>query len=284
MARIVVGVDGSVGGDRALEWAVAEAELRDAEVELVLGFVLQLRRAPLATSSRDIAEATMDKIIERNADALGGISWKAEVVPLLGRPYADAVLEESDDADLVVVGSRGLGGFTELLLGSTSHRVAAHATCPVAVIRGDGTGADAASVVVGIDGSQAAQRALGWGLAEAALRRVDLTLVHGFALPDAAVLSGVATPQQIESARSEARASADRVIESTLSAVDVPEGVTVTPHIVAGTAAGALLAHTTAADLMVVGTRGFGRVRRALVGSTSHQVLHHAPGPVVVVP
>jgi nucleotide-binding universal stress UspA family protein len=284
MARIVVGVDGSVGADRALEWAVAEAELREAELELVLGFVLQVRRAPLATSSRDIAEATMDEVIERNAGVLGRIAWKSEVVPLLGRPYADAVLEESDDADLVVVGSRGLGGFTELLLGSTGHRVAAHATCPVAVIRGDGSGADAATIVVGVDGSQAARRALRWALAEAALRGVDVTLVHGFSLPDPGMLSGVATPEQIASSRAAARETADRIVESALDDVDVPDGVTVTPQIVPGTPAGAVLAHATAGDLTVLGTRGFGRVRRALVGSTSHQVLHHAPGPVVVVP
>jgi nucleotide-binding universal stress UspA family protein len=283
MSRIVVGVDGSAGADRALDWAVAEAELREAEIDLVLGFVLQVRRAALATSSRDIAEATMDALIERNADALGRIAWKSEVVPLLGRPYADAVLEESDDADLIVVGSRGLGGFKELLLGSTSHRVAAHATCPVAVIRGD-SGTQPTSVVVGVDGSQAALRALRWALGEAALRGVDLTLVHGFALPDAALLSGVATPEQIESTRSQARTTADRVVEESLAAVDVPDGVTVTSRIVAGTAAGAVLAYATSADLIVLGTRGFGRVRRALVGSTSHQVLHHAPGHVVVVP
>ncbi|HEX6255155.1 MAG TPA: universal stress protein [Euzebyales bacterium] len=284
MGRIVVGVDGSDGADRALEWAVGEAELHDAEIELVLGFVMQVHRAAMTTSSRDIAEATMEAVIEHNAKALGRVAWTTAVVPLLGRPYADAVLEESDDADLVVVGSRGLGGFTELLLGSTSHRVAAHATCPVAVIRDAGGGADVASVVVGIDGSRAARRALRWALAEAALRGVGVTLVHGFALPDTALLSGVATREHIESARAEARTSADRVVESALAAVGVPDGVTVTPQIVPGTPSGAILAHATSADLTVLGTRGFGRVRRAVLGSTSHQVLHHAPGTVVVVP
>lgn len=286
MGRIVVGVDGSVAADRALRWAIDEAVLRDAEIELVLGYVLRGHVPPFSTTDRELAERVMHDLVDRNADALRRVTWKTAVAPLLGRPHADAVLEAADDADLVVVGSRGLGGFKELVVGSTSYRVAAHATAPVAVVRG---GADSepwacVGIVVGVDGSRAAVRAVRWAVAEAVLRGVDVALVHGYFAPSAALLSGVATPEQIETERTRARTQAETVLDAVLADVDVPEGVTVTPQVTAGTPAAAILSHTTAAHLTVVGTRGHGGIRRAVVGSTSHQVLHHAPGPVVVVP
>lgn len=286
MGGIVVGVDGSVTADRALRWAIDEAVLRDAEIELVLGYVLRGHVPPFSTTDRELAERVMHDIVDRNADGLRRVTWKTAVAPLLGRPHADAVLEAAEDADLVVVGSRGLGGFKELVVGSTSYRVAAHSTAPVAVVRG---GADSepwacVGIVVGVDGSRAAVRAVRWAVAEAVLRGVDVALVHGYFAPSAALLSGVATPEQIETERTRAHAQAETVMDAVLTDVDVPEGVTVTPQVTAGTPAAAILSHTTAAHLTVVGTRGHGGIRRAVVGSTSHQVLHHAPGPVVVVP
>ena len=286
MGGIVVGVDGSVTADRALRWAIDEAVLRDAEIELVLGYVLRGHVPPFSTTDRELAERVMHDIVDRNADGLRRVTWKTAVAPLLGRPHADAVLEAAEDADLVVVGSRGLGGFKELVVGSTSYRVAAHSTAPVAVVRG---GADSepwacVGIVVGVDGSRAAVRAVRWAVAEAVLRGVDVALVHGYFAPSAALLSGVATPEQIETERTRARTQAETVLDAVLADVDVPEGVTVTPRVTAGTPAAAILSHTTAAHLTVVGTRGHGGIRRAVVGSTSHQVLHHAPGPVVVVP
>jgi nucleotide-binding universal stress UspA family protein len=154
MGRIVVGVDGSVGADRALRWAVDEAVLRDAEIALVLGYVLRSHITPFSTTDRELADRAMREIIDRDADVLRRVPWKAAVAPLLGKPYADAVLEAGEDADLIVVGSRGLGGFKELVMGSTSYRVAAHATAPVVVVRGgeDGDPWECLGIVVGVDG------------------------------------------------------------------------------------------------------------------------------------
>lgn len=286
MGRIVVGVDGSAVADRALHWAVDEAVLRGVEVELVLGYVLQVHRAPFTASNHEIAEKAIGVIVERNGDALQRVTWKTTVVPLLGTPYADAVLGVADDADLIVVGSRGLGGFRELLLGSTSYRVATHAAAPVVVVRGDQPSyADAyRGIVVGVDGSQAAVRALRWAVAEAALRGIDVTALHAWFAPNAALLSGVASAEQIDAEYARAEAQANGILQDAMGAVAVPDGTTVSPSLVAGTPAAAILDHIDADQLVVVGTRGLGGVRRAIVGSTSHQVLHHAPGPVVVVP
>ena len=286
MGRIVVGVDGSAVADRALHWAVDEAALRGDDIELVLGYPLRVHRAPSTTSSQKTAEQAMDTIANRNSAALQRVRWKTTVVPLLATPVADAVLSAAEAADLIVVGSRGIGGFRELLLGSTSHRVATHAEVPVVIARGDKPSyADAyREIVVGIDGSRAAVRALRWAVAEAALRGIGVTALHGWSAPDAVLLSGMATAEQIDAEQARAEEHADAVLRRTMEEVSVPDGTTMSPLLVAARPAEAILHNTDSDQLIVVGTRGFGGVRRAIVGSTAHQVMHYAPGPVVVVP
>lgn len=286
MGRIVVGVDGSQGADRALAWAVDEAMLRQADVELVLGYVLRSRRPPFTTEDRELAEEAMEEIVGRNGAVLRRVPWETTVTPLLGRAYADAVLEVGEEAELIVVGSRGLGGFKELLLGSTSLRVASHAPVPVAVVPAERpvSAEQGRDVVVGVDGSRTSMRALLWAVEEADRRGGGVTVVHGYNAPSATLLSGVATPAQIAAESSRARAAADGVLEAVLDEVDLPEEMTVSPRVVAGTSAAAVLGSVAPGDLTVVGTRGYGGIRRALVGSTSHQILHHTSGPVVVVP
>jgi nucleotide-binding universal stress UspA family protein len=137
MERIVVGVDGSDTARRALNWAVAEARLRQAALEVVLAWHMPyIAGYPYAgvgfdpaTFEKD-AQTTLDSIVD-GTDTTG--------VPQVARTLAvgdaaSALLDRSADADLVVVGSRGHGGFAGLLLGSVSHHVTHHATCPVVVV------------------------------------------------------------------------------------------------------------------------------------------------------
>ena len=140
MQRIVVGIDGSQGARRALEWAVAEAKLRDAHLVVVHAW---LEPAAVAVGSVITAGGVEPEIFEEAAErtvaeVLGavdttGLPQGIESLVVAGAP-ARAVLDASKDADLVVVGSRGHGGFTGLLLGSVSQQVAHHATCPVVII------------------------------------------------------------------------------------------------------------------------------------------------------
>jgi nucleotide-binding universal stress UspA family protein len=140
MQRIVVGIDGSQGARRALEWAVAEAKLRDAHLVVIHAW---LEPAAVAVGSvvsaggvePEIFEDTAERVV---ADVLAavdttGLPQGIETHVVAGAP-ARSLLDASHDADLVVVGSRGLGGFTGLLLGSVSQQVAHHATCPVVII------------------------------------------------------------------------------------------------------------------------------------------------------
>lgn len=286
MARIVVGVDGSPHSNRALHWAVQEARLRSAEIELVHGYVLQMHRVVLSTSSHDIAERAMEVIVSANREVLADVTWTATLTPLLRASYASALVQAGDEADMIVVGSRGLGGFKTLLLGSTSYRTATHAPCPVVVIR-EGeqeTAGDAGrDIVVGIDDSRAARRALWWALDEAERRGVRVAVVHGYVDPGTHVPGDIATRDEIERTLERAHAEALDVIDRALHIVEPPAGVSIERVAEAGTAARVVLDHADG-RLVVVSTRGHGAVGRALVGSVSHQILHHITGPVVVVP
>lgn len=140
MQQIVVGVDGSQGARRALEWAVSEAKLRDAHVVVVHAW---LEPAAVAVGSVITAGGVEPEVFEDAArrtvtDLLAavdttGLAQGIETHVVAGAP-ARALIDASQGADLLVVGSRGHGGFTGLLLGSVSQQVAHHATCPVVII------------------------------------------------------------------------------------------------------------------------------------------------------
>jgi nucleotide-binding universal stress UspA family protein len=144
MERIVVGVDGSSHSDAALRWALREARAHGAALDVVTAWHYPYTTdisgmVPMTVAGLDVAEDArklQDKALE---DALllepfpGGSIEIERIVKQGGA--AHVLLEAADGADLLVVGSRGRGGFTGLLLGSVSHQVASHAHCPVVVVR-----------------------------------------------------------------------------------------------------------------------------------------------------
>jgi nucleotide-binding universal stress UspA family protein len=139
--RIVVGVDGSASSKAALAWAVGQARYTGAAVEAVTAweFGLTYGFPPTAAFDIDYAGIAADVV----ADAIAGVSSPGEPVKIRsvvahGHP-AQVLLDASEGAELLVVGSRGRGGFTGALLGSTSQHCVQHATCPVVVIRDSGS-------------------------------------------------------------------------------------------------------------------------------------------------
>jgi nucleotide-binding universal stress UspA family protein len=140
--RIVVGVDGSDESKDALRWTLREAEAHGATVVAVHAWQVpvapaditaapQLNFAELAGELKDAAEALVAQVVDEVA---GGADVNIEVLTIEG-PAAPSLIEASQDADLLVVASRGHGGFTALLLGSVSHNCVTHARCPVLVHR-----------------------------------------------------------------------------------------------------------------------------------------------------
>ena len=136
---IVVGVDGSPGSRKALTWAAAEAAAHDAELVVVNVWehTLMPPAGSVSVSERfvpDSSQRTADDLVQVIKDELGDdppVLVRPEVKQ--GRP-AKVLIEESADADLLVVGKRGHGGFVGLVLGSVSQHVAAYAKCPVTVV------------------------------------------------------------------------------------------------------------------------------------------------------
>jgi nucleotide-binding universal stress UspA family protein len=138
MERIVVGIDGSETSQRALEWAAEEARLRGASLEVVHAWHMPyLGVYPMAGTGLD-PTAFEEAARETLEVAIGGLATSEPTVQveqsLLTGSAATAILESAKGADLVVIGSRGLGGFAGLLLGSVSQQVVHHATCPVVVV------------------------------------------------------------------------------------------------------------------------------------------------------
>jgi nucleotide-binding universal stress UspA family protein len=171
VARIVVGVDASADSKAALAWAAGEARLRQAVLQVVYAFHARELAAPeyvptehglagggvnpslegydaavaapdatstlrdrttLEEAARNTAAEMLGSALYEQRDALSGV--EVERVVIDDRHPAEALVEVSNDADLLVVGSRGRGGFKQLLLGSVSHAVVLHATCPVVVV------------------------------------------------------------------------------------------------------------------------------------------------------
>ncbi|RIV37729.1 universal stress protein [Micromonospora radicis] len=265
---VVVGVDGSPPSLVAAEHAAQEAVWRSRALHLVHGYLHPLGYgvainpyevglpAP-SEDGRKMLEQTAAELVDR---------WPGlavEVRQVAGGPGATLV-EESRRADLVVVGSRGLGGFAGLLLGSVGTQVAAHGHCPVLVVRPpDRPLPTDGPVLVGVDGSESAELAVGYGAEEAVRRGGTLVLVHVAGEGDA---DG---GQLLATAAAAARGS--------------HPGLTVEERVLTAPKADeALIEASTEAALVVAGSRGRGGFAGLLLGSVSQALVHHARCPVLV--
>jgi nucleotide-binding universal stress UspA family protein len=142
VSKLVVGIDGSDASKHALRWAIEEARLRGAEVVALYAWDAPLVTPDLApTPELDLPgliaegqEAAL-RLVKGIVDEVAG-AGNVTVTPTAVEGNAVTVLvEAARDADLLVVGNRGRGGFAELLLGSVSQQVAQHAPCPVVIHR-----------------------------------------------------------------------------------------------------------------------------------------------------
>jgi nucleotide-binding universal stress UspA family protein len=139
MQRIVVGVDGSENSRRALEWAIEEAKIRRAQLTVVSAWQIPnvVLSSTVATAAYDndvwkgAATETLDTMLQAvdSDDPSAGLDRR-----VVEGPPAKVLLDVAKGADLIVVGSRGRGGFAGLLLGSVSQQVAHHADCPLVIV------------------------------------------------------------------------------------------------------------------------------------------------------
>lgn len=283
-AQIVVGVDGSESALHATRWAAHEAALRDADVRLV-----HVRQLPLLLPPKDLYAKELTeqgrKWLRTAHDVALQASPSLDVHAELrtGQP-GEQLVAETEDAGLVVVGSRGLGGFRSLLLGSVANALTAHGHCPVVVMRGRKVGAappDSGPVVVGADGSPSSDNALAFALAAAAARGVEVLALMAWSyesLSDA-WLPATAVVDWDEITAAQRRQFSDQLAKVRAGYPEVP----VRTEEYRGRPADGLLEHAEEAQLVVVGAHGRHRFPAGALGSTSYTVLHHATCPVAVV-
>lgn len=272
--RVVVGIDASEQARAAAVWAAHEATLRGVGLTLVHSVL-----PPTAASSfgpgLPVGLDVMDDLTDRARAELESIAATLPATDVLthveiGSP-SGALLEASEAAELVVIGSRGRGGFAGLLLGSVGAQVAAHAACPVVVVRGD-LGVTPSRVVVGIDGSPASEAALAFAFDEASRHGWSLTAVHAWDVPayDLLVVPNAPVPVPLSDvADDEIRLAAEALAGFE---TDYPD-VEVEQRLVRAAPVAALLDAAAGAALIVVGTRGHGQMVGALLGSVSNGIL-----------
>lgn len=290
MNEIFVGVDGSDVSKHAVRWAAREAGLRD--VPLVIGHALQkwLYEMPQHAAHGDVglwAREDAERLLRDAATVARDAEPDVEVTTrLLSGDARPALLDAAANASLLVVGGRGEGGFTGLVLGSVAHGVAGHADIPVAVVQGP-TGAPGREIVVGVDRSSSSDAALDLALEEAHVRNVRLRVVYAWRPVSAALAEAwlFASPEAVlraEHADEEAAraALADVVAAKAASYPDVK----VDEELEMGHPTDVLVRAAADADLLIVGRRGGGLFSHLRVGSVSHGVLHHSPCPVMIVP
>jgi nucleotide-binding universal stress UspA family protein len=283
---VVVGVDGSGPSLRAVDWAADEAALRGAPLRLVFASLWEryegdaLADDPGEPSERTRIEEIMETAARRARLRRPEVRVTTDVVP---EEPEYTLLRESRTASLLVTGTRGRSSLTEALVGSVSLTVAAHAHCPMVVVRGshDNRALPAAHgrIVVGVGEGPASAAAVDFAFGEARRRGAEIEAVRAWRRPahtntDHPLLAGEASRPHEE------RAAHD--LEAALQ--DAPDDVRLHRRTVEGHARTVLAGASRDADLLIVGARRRPRHFGLQLGRVTHGVLHHSACPVVIVP
>ncbi|MEV5708160.1 universal stress protein [Actinoallomurus sp. NPDC052274] len=276
---VLVGFDGSPGAERALRWAVEEARVRRLPLTVCHAWHWPYPVPPSGPEALETARRMGRHTLEHGVFVARQLRPALTVRPRFATGPASAVLiDESENAALAVVGSHGRGGFAGLGAGSTALHLAAYGHCPVLVMRDDPE--PDGPIVVGVDGSPAAEAALAFAYEEAALRGRSVRAVFACWEAEAIASAEMGMLRDPEQLRTLGAARLERTV--CLWREKYPYVETAT-SLVMRTPRHALLEAAADAGLLVVGDRGLGGVPGLRLGSVSHAVLVHAPCSVGVV-
>ncbi|MCC9710794.1 universal stress protein [Streptomyces sp. MNU76] len=284
---VVAGVDGSASSLAAVEAAAREARSRGAGLRVVHAFIWPALHVPLGPPPsgpaegglRNLADRVVAEAVERARAAAPEVEVSHAVVT--GEPLT--VLEaQSRAAELVVVGSRGMGGFVGLLVGSTAVHLAAHGRCPVLVVREQPR--TEGPIVLGVDGSAAGGPAVDFAFAEAELRKAPLVALHAWTTWNAPMPAPQDVSMPYANPPGALVGEEERLLSEALAGRrERHPGVVVEHRVVHGGTREALIEASRSAQLVVTGARGRGGFAGLLLGSVSQALLHHAHCPVAVV-
>ena len=311
-AGVVIGYDGSPESRLALSWAAATARRRGSRLTLLhsvnLSFIPgfpAFDTSQVEPELQDAAKRLVDDGAMRAGDTLDASRIQTQY--WLGSPAAQ-IVEASADADLVVMGSRGRGRLSGGLLGSTSYAVAAHAHCPVVVVRpgheagppADTEASEVASindglpevvrpdathpVVVGFDDSEPAMRAVQAAADIAMEEGAELRIAHVVQVPS---IDSWAYEETAHAGTVHAHSLREHADDALSAAVRLAKAkhpdLEVSTEVLYGSPGRAIADLGSTAGLVVVGSRGRGGFKGLLLGSVSHNVIHNAECPVMIV-
>ncbi|MQA07672.1 MAG: universal stress protein [Pseudonocardiaceae bacterium] len=283
---IIVGVDGSEQASDAVRWAVSEAARHDAPLLVLHGVLMPELYFVGSPDSALLAPAKEEgeRIVRRASELAKSHEPEVEVrtEAHIGLP-ARLLIERSGSARMIVLGSRGAGGFGELLVGSTTAAVASHAHCATVVVRGSGIDVERpadAPVVVGVDASPVSDAAIGMAFEAASSRNAPLIAVHTWSDSDG---EAIFSPSRMNVSWESIDEAERRMLAERLAGwhEKYPD-VTVRQVVTRDRPRHELLEWSKKAQLVAVGSRGRGGFTGLLLGSTSQALIHHAHCPVLV--
>src|SRR5262245_48593160 len=281
MNEFVVGVDGSDHSRMALQWAAATADAAGVPARAVQSWTVPMvptsALMPVApillspTEAGEVQQLTQQSTTAIVEDTLG--SSAAATTSVLEGPPAGALLETVTSDSVLVLGSRGRGGFAGLLLGSVSQECVEYASCPVVVVRIDRTITEGDVILVGKDGSEGSQRALAWAHALAGATGAVLRAVYAWRGGEAE-----RPPEKGDRMRSRAADAVEGWTQQLDDDIESDE-IEGDPREVLVSAA-----ERYSPALIVVGRRGAGGLRSMRLGSTANHLVRHSSTNVAVVP
>ncbi|WP_157943899.1 universal stress protein [Blastococcus atacamensis] len=294
--RIVVGIDGSEGARGALTWALTQAAQRGADLEVLSAFpvdfywvdpyLLDSGRIDAIRSQTEIrAQAMLDEVRQDPAIvALAGAAAVDVQILVVGGAPAAHLVQRSEDAALLVVGSRGRGGLRSTVAGSVALHCSAHAKCPVVVVHPTTAPAEEpARVVVGLDDSQPARAALAAAVEMAAPLGARVDAVVAYEAPNYWIDLYAVMPPPIGETQPHARARSESIVAEVVGAEALERGA-VRVVAVEGHPGQVLVREAEGARLLVVGSRSRNQLEGVVLGTVALHCVMHAPCPVLVVP
>ncbi|AKK04198.1 universal stress protein [Corynebacterium epidermidicanis] len=286
---VVVAVDGSEASKVAVRWAARTAMKRGIPLRLASSYAMpQFLYAEGMVPPQEIYDELQAETMEK-IDEAREIAYAIAPDIKIGHTIAegspiDMLLEMSKTSTMIVMGSRGLGGLSGMVMGSVSAAVVSHAECPVVVVREDCNfeGVENGPVVVGVDGSSVSAKATEFAFDEAAARDVELHAVHTWMdMQVQASLAGLAAAQQQWQVVEEEQ---NALLSERLAGFqETHPDVVVKKIVTRDRPVRALVDASENAQLLVVGSHGRGGFKGMLLGSTSRALLQSAPCPMMVV-
>lgn len=274
----IIGVDGSPQSRAALDWGLARAAERGANVELV--YVADDSFLSESVAFLSEAQKASEQMLELEIEHARASGFNGEIVgtALVGHPIGE-IEAVSERADLLVLGAHSGSKFAGSFFGTRAVKIAAVAHCPVAVVPLEVEGTPEPAIVVGVDGSEPAQKAMAFAAEEASQRGVKLVAVYAWMPPLTPGLEYLWSEELVESQRA---AAEEAITASTVGLDEQYPGLVIERKIVQAPPVSALLQAAETADTIVVGSRGRGGLSRLLLGSVSHGVLQSLPRTTIV--